>query len=170
MMERVQAIVKNLLVGIVLVTVGFALGKEMTLRSVRKASPEAPSPKSEAARQEKLIVHYFHATVRCVTCNTMEKLTHELLTARFAAELADGRIEWKVVDFQEEEALAQRYEVISSGVLLARVRDGKDVAVERLDETWTLVNDPPAFSAYVEAGIRKQLGDLGKAEQGGSPQ
>lgn len=118
--------------------------------------PRRPSP-TEAAGRDKVIVYYLHATFRCVTCNTIEKMTRALLDSQFKDAMAQGQLEWKEADFQKEEDLAKRYEVVSSCVVVAHIRNGKESSYARLDEVWTLMNDAPAFEKYVGDAIRKYL-------------
>lgn len=147
----------NVLLWFVLITIGFAIGKEVTLRSFqaapdkRSAAPEAPPAR------EKTLVYYMHATVRCVTCNTIEKMAHKVVQQKFAAEIQSGRMEWQVVNFQEREDLAKRYNVASNGVVLVEQKNGKDVRSRTLEDVWTLMDDPPAFDKYVADAIRAYL-------------
>jgi hypothetical protein len=149
-----QNILKNGLLAFVLVSVGFALGKEMTLR---RQAPAAGAPPSGAAG-DRVIVYYVHTTFRCVTCNEIERLAKALVETEFAGELRAGRIEWKAVNFQQDEALAKRYEVASSCVVVVKMRGGKEAGYQRLDEVWTHYQDPPSFNAYVGGAIRRYLG------------
>lgn len=158
-MERTVPIVKNVLLVFVLVTLGFAAGKEATLRSMRGATgagAAAPAG-APAERADRVVVYYVHATIRCTTCRTIEKMTREVVEKQFADALADGRIQWREADFQEDEALARRYKIEASGVLLVHLRDGSETGFERLDEVWTLLSDPPAFDKYVGDAIRRAL-------------
>lgn len=169
-MKRTLPIVKNVLLAFVLVTIGFAAGKEATLRSIRgaAASPGAQpaTPASpQAERADRVLVYYVHASIRCTTCRTIEKMTREVLESQFTDALADGRIQWREADFQEDEALARRYAIESSGVLVVTVRNGKETGVQRLDEVWTLLKDPPAFEKYVGDAIRRALAGAPAAER-----
>ena len=166
-MEKAVPIVRNALLAFVLLTLGFAAGKEVTLRSMRgpAAAPGAVAPAESAPagataeRSDRVEVYYVHATIRCATCRTIEKMTREVIEKQFAGELADGRIRWREADFQEDEALARRYKIEASGVLVVRLRDGRETGFERLDEVWTLLNDPPAFAKYVGDAVRAALSD-----------
>ena len=86
---KARNVLRSLLLGFVLVSVGFCLGREITLRS-RRATPQRPGAPAEGA-PDKLIIYYMHPTFRCATCNRIEKMTREVLDQDFAAELADGR-------------------------------------------------------------------------------
>ncbi len=156
-MERIVKVFKSILLAFVWITVGFALGKEATLRGVRSASPQPAAGEAAGGRPDRVEVYYLHATFRCVTCNTIEKMTRGVLDSKFGAELTDGRIQWREADFQQDEALAKRFEVVSSCVVVAGIRDGRETGYQRLDDVWTLLNDPPAFEKYVGDAIRKVL-------------
>jgi hypothetical protein len=150
-----RSIVKNILLGFVLVSVGFAMGKQFTLRAMRATQGADPAP---AAAGDKVIVYYLHATIRCVTCNTIEKMAHELVQRDFARELQSGRIEWRTADFQTDEALAKRYGVAFSSIVLVRLSQGREVEFKTLADVWTHVNNPAAFNAYVSGELARFLG------------
>lgn len=162
-MERTQHFVKNGLLAFVLISVGFAFGKH-SVRRVAVTEPRSSGPPAAAAAAlpVKIRVYYLHATFRCVTCNTIEKMTRELLERQFGKALADGRIEWREDDFQENESLAKRFDVISSCVVVAKMRGEKVLAYQRLDEVWTLMDNPVKFNDYVGGAIRAYLPEAAK--------
>jgi len=149
---RARGIVKGVLLAFVLVSIGFALGKEFTLRSMRSA----PMPIS--ASGDKIIVYYLHGTIRCVTCNKIEKMAHDIVQRDFASELQGGRIEWRTADYQKDEAMAQRYGVFSSTVVLVRLSQGREVEFKKLGDVWIHVDDPPAFNSYITSELGQFLG------------
>ncbi len=154
-MERAKNFTRNALLAFVLVSVGFVLGKEVTARrQTPTTGPESPTP---VATGDKVVVYYLHTTFRCVTCNEIERLTEALVKTEFADDLAAGRIEWRKANFQQDEALAKRYEVVSSCVVVANMRGGQEQGFQRLDDVWTRYQDPADFNGYVGAAIRKYL-------------
>jgi hypothetical protein len=100
-----------------------------------------------------MIVYYLHPTMRCVTCNAMERMTREVIERDFADLLRQGGIEWRSEDFQENESLARKHNVSSSSVVLVRTRGGQEVDARRLDEVWNLAGKPAAFQNYVRQAI-----------------
>jgi hypothetical protein len=149
----------RLLLVFVLVSIGYALGKEAGRRSVPRHDP-APQPHVQtdagvpAAEADRLVVYYFHATIRCVTCNTIERIAHETLESEFAAQLADGSIQWRLENFHENEPLAERYGVATSTVVLVRLQGEREVDFRRLDRVWELVHQPAAFAEYIAQEVR----------------
>ena len=88
-------------------------------------------------------------------------MTKDLLDGAYARELAEGRIKWQEADFQENEALANKFEVFASCVVVARIENGNIVEFERLDDVWTLMNDQGAFNEYIGNVVDIYLKDEG---------
>lgn len=147
MNSKIKNIIKNTLLVFVFISVGFALGKY----SVPKK--DAAETKN-ASGVEAIHVYYMHATFRCVTCNTIEKMTKDLLNLKFAKELQSREIIFSEVNFQENEKLAKAFDVLSSCVVVAKEKDGKAIEYKRLDEVWTLMSKPDEFNAYVSKAIQ----------------
>ncbi|NLF17267.1 MAG: hypothetical protein GX595_08415, partial [Lentisphaerae bacterium] len=145
----------RVLLAFVLFTLGFGVGREVGRRQAAAgAAPGGAAAGGAAApvapaTADKVMVYYLHATFRCVTCNTIEAMAKEVVETQFAEDLAAGRIEWYEGDFQVEEDLAKRFDVVSSCVVVARRAGGKEAEFQRLDEVWTLVDKPAEFKAYV---------------------
>ena len=167
-MERTERIVRDALLAFVLVSIGFVLGKHSVRRSVDppEQAPNAPDARADTGEfPVKLCVYYLHATFRCVTCNTIEKMTRDLLDQQFGDAVADGRIEWQEADFQENEALAKQFDVIASCVVVAKLRGESVLDYKRLDGVWTLLKEVPQFNTYVGDAIRAYLPE---AAEGGA--
>lgn len=150
-----KKLITNLLLAFVLISIGFALGKEMTLRSVR-ASDAGGTP-AMTSGADHLVVYYFHGTMRCVTCNTIEKMTQGVVHRDYAQQVEQKKIRWKVDNFQENEALAKKYDVATSTVVLSRIQGGKEVAFVRLDRVWELAHDQPRFQEFIRQSIDAML-------------
>ncbi|NQV31461.1 MAG: hypothetical protein HQ515_02150 [Phycisphaeraceae bacterium] len=150
--EKIINILKYSLLAFTLITIGFAIGKEVTLRRVQL---EAPS--SGTVSGDKVVVYYAHATIRCVSCETIERLTHETLDEQFSEAVAAGRLAFKEVNFQEDSAFAKQYEIVANCVIVSQVKQGQEVRHQRLDEVWDLYEDPPAFKQFLGDAIRAHL-------------
>jgi hypothetical protein len=145
----------RLLLAFVLVTIGFALGRQT-----------APSSRGDAvgsgvtalpSEGEKVVVYAAHMTFRCLECNQIEWLTKELLNTEYAGQLASGRIEFRSVDFMKDSAFARRYDIASSTVVVASFDGKREIGFERLDEVWTKARHRDEFMAYVRAAIEARL-------------
>jgi len=153
-MEKAKKILTNSLLAFVLLSIGFAFGKH----SVKS---EAQTDMVPQAKGHVVAVYYLHSTFRCVTCNTIEKMTRDLLGNSYSDKLKTGKIQWLEADFQENEALARQFEVVASCVVVAEVKDGKVVDYKRLDEVWTLMKDTDAFNRYISEAIDGYLLKIG---------
>ncbi len=148
----------RILVVFAIFTLGYGLGRDAALK--RAASAVTPAPAVEAARSNQTLIYYLHTTFRCVTCNTIERLARETVERHFAEHLADGRVVWRAVNFQTDEALARRYEVASSAVVVVKIENGREIAYRRLDEAWTLFDKPEQFAALIEETVAGYLKEL----------
>lgn len=156
-MERLKKILTRVLLVFVLISIGFALGKH----SVKS---DAPPLSFSGAKGHQVVVYYLHSTFRCVTCNSIEEMTRELLNNSYRSEMDAGTIRWIEADFQENETLATDFEVAASCVVVANMVDGRISDYKRLDKVWTLMDDPETFNAYISNAIdgylRPSGGDL----------
>ncbi|MFO8011803.1 MAG: nitrophenyl compound nitroreductase subunit ArsF family protein [Phycisphaerae bacterium] len=152
---KTKAWLRAALLAFVLISIGYALGKEMTLRRLQAARPqEGPGP---AGAGNRVVLYYMHPTLRCVTCNEMEKTILDLVRTEFAEPLAEGRLRWKEVNFEENEALARRYNVATSSLVVVRFREGRETDHQTLEEIWTLKDEPGDLRAFVREAIRSRL-------------
>ncbi len=154
---KAKKIIGKLLLAFVLVSIGFAVGKETT-RNQMLAQAEAAGP-TVSPGESKVIVYYMHASFRCVTCNLVESMSAELVRAEFADAAKAGKIEWKAANYQENEQLASRYNVGGNMIIVAKFHDGKEVENRRLDRVMELANKRDAFMDYVRDAIHELLED-----------
>ena len=80
-------------------------------------------------------VLYFHGKQRCVTCRSIEQNTKELLEAKFARQMKEGKVVYRVIDISKKEnaRIAEKYEVTWSSLFLVQHKKGKEKA-ENLTE------------------------------------
>ena len=98
-----------------------------------------------------------HGTLRCATCNSIQKMTETLLKNKFAKEVADGKVEFVQLNFQENEALAKRFDILFSSVVVAKIQDGKIIEHQTLNKVWELFQKPAEFNAYLSKAIQLYL-------------
>ncbi|NWG12925.1 MAG: hypothetical protein HXY20_05245 [Acidobacteria bacterium] len=164
---------KGLLLIFVVISLGFLTIKESHKRSdsvsaadpapaeaapagnvtVRSDAPERP------ARSRKIVAYYFHVTYRCPTCQTIEALSEEALRLGFADALKDGTLEWHPVNVQlpENRHFIQDYQLFTKSLIIARMKDGRQVEWKNLEKVWELVWNRQAFLAYVQDEVRAFL-------------
>lgn len=145
-MEHIKKIVTRILLVFALISIGFALGKH-------SVKPVGQADTLPAGTGHQVAVYYLHSTFRCVTCNTIEAMTRNLLKTAYSNELGNGAIQWMEADFQKNEALAKQFEVAASCVVVADMKNGAVTDYKRLDDVWTLMQDEAAFNAYIREAI-----------------
>ena len=102
-------------------------------------------------------VLFFHPTARCATCINMQARADSLIRDDFADELADGRLTWRVLNFEHHDALADRYKVVASTLVVVTVRGGVETTFARLDDAFQHADSRDAFREYVRAAVAKSL-------------
>ena len=160
--------VRNILLGFVLITIGFVLGTESAKKQVVSRMPicsEDADASCFVEVQKKVLVYYAHANARCRTCNTIEALAQKTISKRFAEELSKGLVEWDVVNFQEDEEFAKRYQILSSTVVLVTMEGDRMIDHKLLEGVWEHVNDPVAFEEYVATAVQESLSGKGEVSE-----
>lgn len=111
------------------------------------------------APAERVVAMYFHRTQRCPTCQKMGSYAEEAVRSGFASEMAEGKVAFYFIDFQNEKnsALAKGYQVTGPALVVARIAGPKVVAHENLKEIWAKAADKPGFVAYVQEHVAAQL-------------
>ena len=164
--------ISGLLIGFVLLSLGF-----IAFRSVR-AARDRPAPSSlQAATPEpntsvasdrkveqgsKIVAYYFHVNVRCTTCRAIEAYSKEAIQERFAKDIAEGRIEWRLVNVQDpgNRHFIQDYQLFTKSLVLVLYKGGQQKEHKVLNDTWELAGDKTAMQRYVEKEVRQYLRNL----------
>ncbi len=123
-------------------------------------SVSADDTRKEVAVQDRVEVLYFHGKQRCATCMAIEQGTREVMENELADAVGKGEVKFRVVDIslEENEAIAEKYEVTWSSLFVVKHKGGKDTA-ENLTE-FAFANarkSPDAFKAGVVKAIREML-------------
>lgn len=77
-------------------------------------------------KTEMVEVLYFHGKQRCPTCRAIEKETKELVSTTFADDMKKGKLIFKTLDIDENEAIADKYQVTWSSLILVDYDGGKE--------------------------------------------
>jgi hypothetical protein len=86
----------------------------------------------------KTIVYYFHGKLRCVTCTTLQEVAYSTISEQFAD---NPDVVFHEVDFSDpaNKALAEKYEIVFSSLVIARDENFVDLT----DEAFMLVMRQP---------------------------
>ncbi|HAE38039.1 MAG TPA: hypothetical protein DCG57_05290 [Candidatus Riflebacteria bacterium] len=158
---RIKKIVTNLLLVFVLVTIGFSLGKHSVLRRMAAGAATVSASKSSLIDDKKAVkVFYMHSTFRCITCSSAEALALELVDREFAEARKNQTLLWEDVNFQENAALAKKFDVLATCMVVASIESGQIVDFLRLDDVLTLSEKPEEFNDYVRSALNNALSKI----------
>ncbi len=129
-------------------------------REVSGPTADEAASAAEQMPDNTLIVYYFHGDTRCPTCRNIEAYSHEAVESAFAEELAQNKLLWNAVNYEQPENnhFATDYEIVAPTVILIRTANGKAADWKNLDRVWELVRDREAFTEYIQNEIRSMLG------------
>lgn len=122
-----------------------------------------PSPASAAVQPAgattQVVAFYFYGTIRCERCLAIEARAGEVVTNRFEAEIALGRLTFKALNYDQPENahFLTDYKLPCPSLVLVRQRDGKDQDWKLLGQTWEMVQIPPKLDLYIEEELRRFL-------------
>ena len=119
-------------------------------------SPAASQPQTTDTR---VIAYYFHVTVRCTTCRTIESYSREVIEQKFGADIAKDRLQYRLVNIQlpENRHFVKDYQLFTKSLVLVRFDKGRQAEYKVLNDTWELVEDKSAMQGYVEREVRDYL-------------
>ena len=134
-----------------------ALGAIYVHSEKARVDPQAAS--QPETTDTKVIAYYFHVTVRCTTCRMIESYSREVVEQKFGADIAKGRLQYKLVNLQlpENRHFVKDYQLFTKSLVLVRFDKGKQAEYKVLNDTWELVGDKSAMQAYVEREVRDYL-------------
>ncbi|MFH1728330.1 MAG: nitrophenyl compound nitroreductase subunit ArsF family protein [Pseudomonadota bacterium] len=103
--------------------------------------------------------YYFHTTIRCKTCKTMEKYINETITTYFSKDIADGKLIFSTlnVDELENKHFIQDYKLNTKSFVLSKLKDDKELKWENLDRIWEFVRNKEEFVKYIKNETEKFL-------------
>ena len=127
--------------------------------NTRKESSVADA-QEEVAVSDGVEVLYFHGKQRCTTCIAIEKGTQEVMEKDLADAVRKGEVKFRTIDIsrEENEAVAEKYEVTWSSLFVVKHKDGVE-AVENLTEFafGNARKSPEVFKAGVMKTVREML-------------
>ena len=123
---------------------GFA---DVSANQVKTPLPVKASFKSSS----KVIVYYFYAKPRCISCIKIETYTKEAV-----ASMKNPNIQFKAVNIEnaENKHYIKDYNLFTKSVILSKVKNGKEITSKNLSDMWTKLRDEKAFKNYVIREIK----------------
>ena len=120
----------------------------------------ADAQKKEEIPKDGVEVLYFHGKQRCATCQAIEKETKALIDSQFADAVNSGKVRFRVVDItkSENEALADKYEITWSSLVIVKYNNGKETAENLTQFAFANARSNPAqFKKELAAKINQML-------------
>lgn len=114
----------------------------------------------EVAVKNHVEVLYFHGKQRCATCMAIESNAKAALVEHFAEQMKSGDVVFRVIDIsqKENEALAEKYEVTWSSLLVVKYKDGQETYENLTDFAFGHARKSPEdFKAGVVEAINAML-------------
>ncbi len=124
------------------------------------------STPSQAKTQ--VLVQYFHGNVRCQTCLSFEAWSKKAVDG-FPVELADGRLQWQLINFDlpENKHYIKDYTLADKSLVLVLEEDGKIISWKNVEEFWGFGEDEEQkFVSLVQNLIADYLKNTTGEEQG----
>lgn len=109
---------------------------------------------TDGNKESTIKVLYFHGKQRCMSCLAIEKFTEELLREQYSNALESDKIIYKSVDIDDNEALANQYEIAWSSLILDK--DGQVVDLTDIGFRYAHSN-PEEFKHQLRTEIDKLL-------------
>jgi hypothetical protein len=120
----------------------------------------AASATAEPEPSSRIIAYYFHRTVRCATCLSIEKQSKEAIELAYGGELSTGRMEWQSVNLEEPgyEHFEKDFALERQALTLVELQGAEVQRHKKLERVWVLVEDPYGFQEYVVNEVAIFLG------------
>ncbi len=139
--------------------------KPVVAREAAEARPAAIATRAVTTSQatevpRKFVAYYFHRTIRCATCLSIEKQSQEALEVAYNAELSSGQLEWHAVNIEEpgNEHFEKDFTLERQALTLVELLGDKVLRHKKLERVWDLVEDPYGFQEYVVTEVARFLG------------
>ncbi len=100
-------------------------------------------------------IMYFHATVRCHGCLTIEANINNSVNSLYSNELKDSSFTLTSIDFlqPENEHFQDDYKFDAQTLIISKKVNGKEVKWKNLDKIWDFSSDYEKFRKYIEEEI-----------------
>lgn len=103
-----------------------------------------------------ILVYYFHGSIRCHTCVSVDEDTHKYLKEMFSDKINNGKIIFKSINIDENEKpdLIKKYEIYGQTLLFIK----GDKVINKTDEAFQYVTTKPEkWEQIVETTITELI-------------
>jgi len=112
----------------------------------------------------RIIVYYFHRTIRCVGCINVEEASFETVSNDFEREIGEGILEWRSVNIDEPENahFIDKYNLYYQELVFVELRDGVEARWDDIAEVWRHWNSKPTVRTVVRDELKLWLEGVGE--------
>lgn len=110
--------------------------------------------------QSVILIYNFHLTNRCATCRAIEGGTIKTLETYFKNEINSERIQFFVIDVDDETnaKIAEKYQASGSGLFITRLFQGKEESKDLTEEGFSYArNDEAKFIEIIKTQLSEYL-------------
>jgi len=138
---------------------GGSIEKDVPIGTSTATGDKIASPSSSDANGITVVAYYFHPTIRCHTCLTIEADAERAIKNNFPQQIAKESLMWMPFNLDDPvgEDFKKQFDVSGSTLVIAKMQDGKVTEFKKLEKVWQLVGDNQAFSEYVTGEINGYL-------------
>ncbi len=111
------------------------------------------------AKQNGVVVYYFHRTVRCPSCTMLEEFARDAVEFGFDGESKKRDLTFEAVNLDDDKngRFVEHYSLSAQSIVISEIEDGKEKRWKRLDEVWTLLHDEGRVFEYIREEILDYL-------------
>ncbi len=115
-----------------------------------------------ALSPDRIIVYYFHRTIRCGPCILIENTAREVIYVDFRDYVENGKLEWRAIniDEQENEHFIEEFGLYSQELIFAEVRDGDIELWDNNEEVWQAYVDENRLFDIIRDELASWIGRL----------
>ena len=123
------------------------------------ANAKITQKKNPQVGDRKIIVYYFHRTMRCATCIKLEEYSDEAIKSGFNAQLKNGQLEWRIINIEDagNQHYENDYKLYSQSLVLVELQNGKQQRWKNLEKIWELVGMKEIYLRYVQDEVKSYL-------------
>lgn len=99
-------------------------------------------------------VMYFHRTIRCKTCNSIEKITVDLINTEYSNELKSGNVTFNTINYEEDSTNLNvlKFAIEEPTLLIVFHTKKKDIKYDLTEVAFENALSSPAV-------LKKEIGD-----------
>ena len=135
------------------------MAKETILASQNAIVSDAATSFAKKEKDTIVIAYYFHRTIRCPACLTIEANAGRIIKENFSQQIANGSLIWTPINLDDPggEEFSKKFDVSVSTLILSKMKDNNHTEYKKLEKVWRLIADKEGFSKYITEEIIEYL-------------